>query len=111
MEHLAVLYKSYGYWFIFLAVLSDGLGAPPVAMPILLIAGGLAVAGKMSLGTLGIGSFIRCRHRGPSLVRRRSQWKFNGVENFEPCLREPQSFVSSVSGLGKQLQPFVFVSL
>jgi membrane protein DedA with SNARE-associated domain len=52
MEHLAVLYKSYGYWFIFLAVLSDGLGAPPVAMPILLIAGGLAVAGKMSLGLL-----------------------------------------------------------
>jgi membrane protein DedA with SNARE-associated domain len=52
MEHLAVLYKSYGYWFIFLAVLSDGLGAPPVAMPILLIAGGLAAAGKMSLGLL-----------------------------------------------------------
>jgi membrane protein DedA with SNARE-associated domain len=52
MEHLAVLYKSYGYWFIFLALLSDGLGAPPVAMPILLIAGGLAAAGRMSLGLL-----------------------------------------------------------
>src|SRR5262249_48015365 len=52
MEYLSVFYKSYGYWFIFLAVLSDGLGAPPIAVPILLIAGGLAATGKMSLGLL-----------------------------------------------------------
>jgi len=39
-----------GYWFIFMAVLMDVLGAPPIAMPLLIIAGGLAAAGKMSFG-------------------------------------------------------------
>ena len=52
MEQLAVFSKTTGYWFIFLAVLGDGLGAPPIAMPALIIAGGLAAAGKMSLGPL-----------------------------------------------------------
>jgi hypothetical protein len=36
---------SHGYWFIFVAVLMDVLGAPPIAMPLLVIAGGLAAAG------------------------------------------------------------------
>src|SRR2546426_1764738 len=50
MEHLVRFCGTYGYGFIFIAVLMDVLGAPPVAMPLLVIAGGLAAAGKMSFG-------------------------------------------------------------
>jgi membrane protein DedA with SNARE-associated domain len=41
-----------GYCFIFVAVLIDVLGAPPIAMPLLIIAGGLAATGKLSFGVV-----------------------------------------------------------
>jgi membrane protein DedA with SNARE-associated domain len=50
MEHLVLLCGSQGYCLIFLAVLVDALGAAPIGIPLLIIAGGLAAAGKMSFG-------------------------------------------------------------
>ena len=44
------VFGSQGYLFIFLTVLLDVLGAPVIALPFLVIAGGLAATGKLSFG-------------------------------------------------------------
>lgn len=49
MEYGYHLLAEYGYWAIFVAVLLDFLGAPITTVPMLLVAGVAAGAGRMSL--------------------------------------------------------------
>lgn len=52
MEHALLMLESHGYWVIFLVVLIDFLGAPITSIPLLVTAGALAAAGKLSLAVI-----------------------------------------------------------
>jgi membrane protein DedA with SNARE-associated domain len=49
MEDPLRILEIYGYWAIFLAVILDFLGVPITTIPLLVISGAMAAAGKMSL--------------------------------------------------------------